>query len=168
VAIDGSKFKAVNNRDKNFTDRKLQARIEQLEDSIKRYLIELDRADRDATAVLPSRVAHLKAKIARVKEQMQTLDEIGERMKASADGQISLTDPDARSMATSGRGTGIVGYNVQTAVDAKHHMIEFIIVLAVNKSVLRTSSAYPAGISDCIPPNAPMLHPRGAAAAKIP
>jgi len=123
VAIDGSKFKAVNNRDKNFTDRKLQARIEQLEDSIKRYLIELDRADRDATVVLPSRVAHLKAKIARVKEQMQTLDEIGERMKASADGQISLTDPDARSMATSGRGTGIVGYNVQTAVDAKHHMI---------------------------------------------
>src|SRR5450631_1899710 len=116
VAIDGSKFKAVNNRDKNFTDRKL-------EDSIKRYLIELDRADRDATVVLPSRVAHLKAKIARVKEQMQTLDEIGERMKASADGQISLTDPDARSMATSGRGTGIVGYNVQTAVDAKHHMI---------------------------------------------
>src|SRR5450631_2934591 len=123
VAIDGSKFKAVNNRDKNFTDRKLQARIEQLEDSIKRYLIELDRADRDATAVLPSRVAHLKAKIARVKEQMQTLDEIGERMKASADGQISLTDPDARSMATSGRGTGVVGYNVQTAVDAEHHLI---------------------------------------------
>jgi len=123
VAIDGSKFKAVNNRDKNFTDRKLQARIEQLEDSIKRYLVELDRADRDATAVLPSRVAHLKAKIARVKEQMQTLDKIGEQMKASEDGQISLTDPDARSMATSGRGTGIVGYNVQTAVDAKHHMI---------------------------------------------
>jgi transposase len=123
VAIDGSKFKAVNNRDKNFTDRKLQARMEQLEDSIKRYLVELDRADRDATAVLPSRVDHLKEKIAKVKEQMQTLGEIAERMKASEDGQISLTDPDARSMATSGRGTGIVGYNVQTAVDAKHHMI---------------------------------------------
>jgi len=123
VAIDGSKFKAVNNRDKNFTDRKLQARIEQLEDSIKRYLIELDRADRDATAVLPGRVAHLKEKIARVKQQMQALEGIGEQMKESEDGQISLTDPDARSMATSGRGTGIVGYNVQTAVDAKHHMI---------------------------------------------
>jgi transposase len=123
VAIDGSKFKAVNNRDKNFTDRKLQARIEQLEDSIKRYLVELDRADRDATAVLPSRVAHLKEKIAKVKQQMHTLGQIGEQMKASEDGQISLTDPDARSMATSGRGTGIVGYNVQTAVDAKHHMI---------------------------------------------
>jgi transposase len=123
VAIDGSKFKAVNNRDKNFTDRKLQARIEQLEDSIKRYLVELDRADRDATAVLPGRVAHLKEKIARVKQQMQALEVIGEQMKASEHGQISLTDPDARSMATSGRGTGIVGYNVQTAVDAKHHLI---------------------------------------------
>ena len=123
VAIDGSKFKAVNNRDKNFTDRKLQARIEQLEDSIGRYMVELDRADRDAAAVLPSRVAHLKEKIAKVKQQMQALEVIGEQMKASADGQISLTDPDARSMATSGRGTGIVGYNVQTAVDAKHHLI---------------------------------------------
>lgn len=123
VAIDGSKFKAVNNRDKNFTDRKLQARIEQLEDSIGRYMVELDRADRDAAAVLPSRVAHLKEKIAKVKQQMQALEVIGEQMTASADGQISLTDPDARSMATSGRGTGIVGYNVQTAVDAKHHLI---------------------------------------------
>jgi hypothetical protein len=123
VAIDGSKFKAVNNRDKNFTDRKLQARLQQLEESITRYLNELDRADRDASAVLPNRVAHLKEKIAKVKEQMQTLGSVGEQMKASPDGQISLTDPDARSMATSGRGTGIVGYNVQTAVDAKHHMI---------------------------------------------
>lgn len=105
VAIDGSKFKAVNNRDKNFTDRKLAARIEQLEDSIKRYLVEFDRADRDATAVLPGRVAHLKDKIAKVKQQMQALDAIGEQMKSSQDGQISLTDPDARSMATSGRGT---------------------------------------------------------------
>ena len=123
VAINGSKFKAVNNRDKNFTNRKLQARIEQLEDSIKRYLVELDRADRDATTVLPGRVAHLKDKIAKVKQQMQALEAIGEQMKTSEDGQISLTDPDARSMATSGRGTGIVGYNVQTVVDAKPHLI---------------------------------------------
>ena len=123
VAIDGSKFKAVNNRDKNFTDRKLEARIEQLEDSIKRYLVELDRADRDAAAVLPGRVDHLKDKIAKVQQQIEVLNEIGKQMKASEDGQISLTDPDARSMATSGRGTGIVGYNVQAAVDAKHHLI---------------------------------------------
>src|SRR4249920_2419539 len=118
VAIDGSKFKAVNNRDKNFSERKLQARLEQLEESIRRYLLELDRADRDATTVPPSRVAHLKEKIAKVKEQMRALGRIGEQMEACEDQQRSLTDPDARSMATSGRGTGIVGYNVQTAVDA--------------------------------------------------
>lgn len=109
VAIDGSKFRAVNNRDKSFTDRKLAARIEQLEESIKRYLVELDRADRDAAAVLPGRVAHLKDKITRVKQQIQALNEIGEQMKSSEDGQISLTDHDARSMGTSGRGTGIAG-----------------------------------------------------------
>jgi transposase len=98
VAIDGSKFKAVNNRDKNFTVRKLQARMEQLEDSIKRYLVELDRADRDPSAVLPSRVDHLQEKIAKVKQQMHALGEIGEQMKACEDRQIS------RSIATSGRG----------------------------------------------------------------
>src|SRR3982751_3901250 len=123
VAIDGSKFKAVNNRDKNFTDRKLQARIEQLEQSIERYLVELDRADRQAATVLPTRVAHLKDKIAKVREQMKNLHAVGERLEASEHRQVSLTDPDARSMATSGRGSGIVGHNVQTAVDAKHPMI---------------------------------------------
>jgi transposase len=123
VAIDGSKFKAVNNRDKNFTDRKLQARMEQLEESVGRYLAELDRADREPTAVSEGHVSRLKEKITRVKEQMQRLNQIGAQMQATPDHQISLTDPDARSMATSGRGTGIVGYNVQTAVDAKHHLI---------------------------------------------
>ena len=123
VAIDGSKFKAVNNRDKNFTDRKLQARMEQLEESIGRYLRELDRADRDPVAVSEERVVQLKNKIAAIKKQMQRLEHIGAQLKQAPDGQISLTDPDARSMATSGRGTGIVGYNVQTAVDTQHHLI---------------------------------------------
>lgn len=123
VAIDGSKFKAVNNRDKNFTDRKLKARREQLEQSIGRYLADLDRADRESTAVSEGRVSRLKDKIAGIKAQMQRLNEIGRQMQEAPDQQISLTDPDARSMATSGRGTGIVGYNVQTAVDAKHHLI---------------------------------------------
>jgi len=123
VAIDGSKFKAVNNRDKNFTDRKLKARIQQLEDSIARYLTELDRADREPTLVTEARVAHIKGKIATVKAQMRQLKQIGRQMSKAPDGQISLTDPDARSMATSGRGTGMVGYNVQTAVDTKHHLI---------------------------------------------
>ena len=123
VAIDGSKFKAVNNRDKNFTDRKLKARTQQLEESITRYLAELDRADREPAAVTEVRVAHLQDKVAAVRVQMRRLEQIGQQMATAPDGQISLTDPDARSMATSGRGTGIVGYNVQTAVDDKHHLI---------------------------------------------
>ncbi|SFT84111.1 hypothetical protein SAMN05192563_1004314 [Paraburkholderia aspalathi] len=123
VAIDGSKFKAVNNRDKNFTDHKLKARMEQLEQSIGRYMDELDRADREPASLPEGRVPHLKEKILKIKSQMQKLGEIETRMRAAPDGQISLTDPDARSIATSGRGTRMVGYNVQTAVDLKNHMI---------------------------------------------
>jgi transposase len=123
VAIDGSKFKAVNNRDKNFTDHKLKARMEQLEQSIARYMDELERADREPASLPEGRVPHLKEKILKIKAQMQKLGEIETQMRAAPDGQISLTDPDARSMATSGRGTGMVGYNVQTAVDLKNHMI---------------------------------------------
>jgi len=123
VAIDGSKFKAVNNRDKNFTDRKLKAPMQQLEDSIARYMTELDRADRESALVTEARVEHIKAKMETVKKQMRELKQIGKQMAQAPDGQISLTDPDARSMATSGRGTGMVGYNVQTAVDTKHHLI---------------------------------------------
>jgi len=123
VAIDGSKFKAVNNRDKNFTERKLQARMEQLEESVGRYLAELDRADREPAAVSEGRVSRLNEKITGLKAQMRRLNQGGEQMQAAPDRQVSLTDPDARSMATSGRGTGIVGYNAQIAVDAKHHLI---------------------------------------------
>ena len=123
VAIDGSKFKAVNNRDKNFTPHKLQARVQQLEESIARYLNDLDRADREPASVPPARVSQLKEKIVAVKAQVRKLREIEQQMLRAPDQQVSLTDPDARSMATSGRGTGIVGYNVQTAVDTQHHMI---------------------------------------------
>jgi transposase len=123
VAIDGSKFKAVNNRDKNFTEHKLMARMAQIEESVGRYLSELDRADRNPAAVSEGRVSRLKEKVSRLKEQMQRLQAIGEQLQAAPDHQVSLTDPDARSMATSGRGTGMVGYNVQTVVDARHHLI---------------------------------------------
>ena len=123
VAIDGSKFKAVNNRDKNFTPRKLKARVQQLEESIARYLADLDRADRDPTSLPAARVSQLKEKIAAVKAHIRKLGKIERQMLRVPDQQVSLTDPDARSMATSGRGTGIVGYNVQTAVDTKHHLI---------------------------------------------
>jgi len=123
VVIDGSKFKAVNNRDKNFTPHKLKARQQQLEQSVARYLVELDRADRDPSLVPEERVEHLKEKIATVRKQMRKLKRVGEELVRAPDQQVSLTDPDARSMATSGRGTGIVGYNVQTAVDSENHLI---------------------------------------------
>ncbi len=123
VAIDGSKFKAVNNRDKNFTPHKLKARQQQLDQSIARYLSELDRADRDPSLVPEARVEHLKEKIATVRQQMKKLEAIGRQLAVAPDHQVPLTDPDARSMATSGRGTGMVGYNVQAAVDTEHHLI---------------------------------------------
>ena len=123
IAIDGSKFKAVNNRDRNFTAGKLRARMAQIEQSIERYLAALDTADRTQSDVAEAKSERLKDKIAKLRQQMQDLKAMEQRLREAADGQVSLTDPDARSMATSGRGTGIVGYNVQTAVDDKHHLI---------------------------------------------
>jgi transposase len=123
VAIDGSKFKAVNNRDKNYTVTKVGKRIEQVDASIGRYLAALDRADREESDVTEARTTRIKEKIAGLRRQMQSLKEMEQQVQAAPDQQVSLTDPDARSMATSGRGTGIVGYNVQTAVDAEHHLI---------------------------------------------
>ena len=123
VALDGSRFKAVNNRDKNFTVAKVAKRIEQVEASIARYLTALDRADRRDDDVAEARTVRLTEKIEGLRRQMLSLKAMGERVEASPDKQVSLTDPDARSMATSGKGTGVVGYNVQTAVDAEHHLI---------------------------------------------
>jgi transposase len=123
VAIDGSKFKAVNNRDKNFTVAKVAKRIEQVEASIARYLAALDRADRQDNDVAEAKTARLKEKIEGLRRQMQALKDMGQQVEAAPDQQISLTDPDARSMATSGKGTGTVGYNVQMAVEAEHHLI---------------------------------------------
>jgi transposase len=124
VAIDGSKFKAVNNRDKNFTRAKMERRLAQIEESVARYLRQLDSADRQEPSLArETKTTRLKEKIAKLKEEMQRLRGLKARMLATPDQQISLTDPDARSMATSGRGSGVVGYNVQIAVDTKHHLI---------------------------------------------
>jgi transposase len=124
VAIDGSKFKAVNNRDKNFTRAKMDRRMAQIEESVARYLQQLDTADRqEPSEALRTKTSRLKDKIAKLKQQMQHLKELRVQMLAAADQQISLTDPDSRSMATSGRGSGVVGYNVQVAVETKHHLI---------------------------------------------
>jgi transposase len=124
VAIDGSKFKAVNNRDKNFTRAKVERRRAQLEESVARYLSQLDTADRQPPSeALIAKTTRLKEKLAKLKEQMERLKGLEAQMLAAPDRQISLTDPDSRSMATSGRGSGVVGYNVQVAVDIEHHLI---------------------------------------------
>ncbi len=124
VAIDGSKFKAVNNRDRNFTRAKVERRRAQLEESVARYLSQLDTADRqEPSETLALKTTRLKEKLAKLESEMQRLAAIEKRMLASPDQQISLTDPDSRSMATSGRGSGVVGYNVQVAVDIENHLI---------------------------------------------
>jgi transposase len=121
VAIDGSKFKAVNNRDKNFTAAKLQRRLAQIDESIARYLGAMDTADRAEPEAAELKKGQLQDKIAALKDQMQQLKVIESQMRASTEPQVSLTDPDARSMKN--RDGGIVGYNVQAAVDAQHHLI---------------------------------------------
>jgi hypothetical protein len=124
VAIDGSKFKAVNNRDRNVTRAKVERRRAQLEESVARYLSQLDTADRqEPSEALATKTTRLKEQLAKLAEEMRRLDGLEARMLAAPDQQISLTDPDARSMATSGRGSGVVGYNVQVAVDTEHHLI---------------------------------------------
>ena len=123
AAIDGSKFKAVNARDKNFTPAKLKARMAQVEASIARYLSALETADRQEGELAQAKAGRLQEKIAALREQMAGLAAMEAVVEAAPDGQVSLSDPDARSMATSGKGTGIVGYNVQAAVDAEHHLI---------------------------------------------
>jgi len=123
VAIDGSKFKAVNNRDRNFTKAKMKRRLQQIDESIARYLSQMASADRQDTQAAKQQSERLQDKITKLKKEVKRLTALEKDMLSTPDQQISLTDPDARSMATSGRGTGMVGYNVQTAVDTKHHLI---------------------------------------------
>ena len=121
VAIDGSKFKAVNNQGKNFTPAKMKRRLEQIDKSIARYLGQLDSADHEEPSIAAAFSERLNEKIAALKEEMQRLKALEAEMNAAPDKQLSLTDPDARAMKTQSK--GVVGYNVQTAVDAEHHLI---------------------------------------------
>ncbi|MDP9975385.1 transposase [Variovorax paradoxus] len=123
VAIDGSKFKAVNSRDRNVTPAKIDARQRQIEQSIQRYLDALETADRTQPAEVEAKTERLQDKIKKLREQMRQLDETKEQLKHEPDGQRSTTDPDSRSMNSQAKGSGLVGYNVQAAVDAKHHLI---------------------------------------------
>ena len=126
VAIDGSKFKAVNARDKNFTEGKMERRLERIDASIARYMSQLETADRQVAGgadVPAAKITRLKEKVAKLKQEITRLNAINMQLQTSEDKQISLTDPDARSMATSGKDTGIVGYNVPAAVDTTNHLI---------------------------------------------
>ena len=122
VAIDGSKFKAVNSRDRNFTKAKIAKRVEQIEASIERYLSELETADRQP-ATPEIKITRLKDKVVRLKQEIKRVEAIGVELENAEETQISRTDPDARSMQGTGKATGTVGYNVQCAVETKHHLI---------------------------------------------
>ena len=121
VAVDGSKFKAVNNRDNNFTKAKMQRRLDEIDKSIARYLAQIASADLQETKASQVKSKNLKEKIEKLTEEIERLKRIEIQLNEAPDNQISLTDPDARSMKT--RGAGIVGYNVQTAVDVESHII---------------------------------------------
>lgn len=123
AAIDGSKFKAINARDRNFTRGKLRGRIEQVNAAIDRYLQALDAADRQDSEVAKAKTVRLTEKISAMRAQMQKLKALQVELEATPDGQISLTDPDARAMSSSARAAGMVAYNVQTAVETEHHLI---------------------------------------------
>jgi len=119
VAIDGSKFKAVNSRDKNFTRAKMKRRLAEVEASIERYLDRVAEADQNEPPADDAQA--LQNKISKLREEMARLKKLEVRMLEAPDQQLSLTDPDARSMKS--RGAGLVGYNVQSAVDSKNHFI---------------------------------------------
>ena len=123
VAIDGSKFKAVNSRDRNFTPAKIEKRKQQIEESIQRYLDALESADRTHPGEFVAKTDRLKDKIKTLREQMRRMDGLKQQLDQQPDKQISLTDPDSRSMMSQAKGTGVVGYNVQVAVDTKHHLV---------------------------------------------
>jgi len=123
VAIDGSKFKAVNSRDRNYTAGKIDKRQQQIEESVQRYLDMIETADRTSPIGFDVKTVRLYEKIALLRQRMREFEQIKKQLKKQPDGQLSLTDPDSRSMTSGGKRTGTVGYNVQAAVDTKHHLI---------------------------------------------
>ena len=127
VAIDGSKFKAVNHREKNFTQDRLARRIAAIEATIDRYFTELDHADREhqvtGIPVPAAKVERLTRGIDTLKAKRARLSAIEAQMAATGEQQISLTDPDARAMTSKSHSVYTVGYNVQSAVDTAHHLI---------------------------------------------
>ena len=139
VAVDGSRLRAVNARDRNFTPVTIRRRMEQVDASIQRYLGMLDTADRQEDETAELRNARLTTRLDTLRRQMRDLEVMEQAVAAAPDRQISLTDPDARAMASAGTGTGLVGYNLQAAVDADTHIV--VAHEVINLSHDRTSLA---------------------------
>jgi transposase len=123
VAIDGSKFKAVNSRDNCFTQSKIKFRMKLVEDSINQYLTALDLADRQESSGPPDKKIRMQDRLEQLKKKMEQLQALEEELQHAPDKQLLRTDPDARFMATSKSGSGMIAYNVQTAVDTLNHLI---------------------------------------------
>lgn len=123
VAVDGSKFKAVNSDDRSFTPAKMERRLKKLDESIDKYLAEIKRIDNENTKEAENTKIKLKDRLAKVREEAQRLKLIEKKMLESPDQQIALTDPDARIMQSGGRSTVVTGYNVQSVVDTENHLI---------------------------------------------
>ena len=122
VAIDGSQVKAVNSRDKNFTRNSVKRRMKKTQANIDRYLAKLDAVDAEEPEIREVTAKELKQKIASMEAKMVELKAREAEVEAHPDKQVSTTNKDARSMMKPGGGS-VVGYNVQTAVDEKHHLI---------------------------------------------
>ena len=123
IAIDGSRFKAVNNRDRNFTKAKVKRRIDVINKSLDRYFDQLVSFDRQEQDIPRAKTEHIHKQIDSLKRQMNEVKAIEAMIDSAPGKQVSLTDPDARAMSTNARSSGTVGYNVQTAVDTRHHLI---------------------------------------------
>jgi transposase len=123
VALDGSKFKASNARDRNFSRAKLKDRMKEIDEKIDRYLKELDENDEKESGFPKKSAEELQEIITHLKNRKKDLKRIDKQMKETGETQVSLTDPDSRSMPV-GRGHHTeVAYNVQMTVDSKHKLI---------------------------------------------
>lgn len=121
VAIDGSKFRASNAKKQNFTRKKLNRSLKEIDKKIDRYLCDLEEADEKESKTKKPSAKELKEKIEWLKSRKNKYQELKEEMDNSSQTEVSLTDPDARSMMDNQRVQ--VCYNVQTTVDAKHKLI---------------------------------------------
>jgi transposase len=143
LAVDGTRIKAVNNKDRNFTRASLKEFIRLADAKLDDYLKRLDHADAAETSTSGSRVENLAEKIAAVRGRRERCQEMLAELDRTGESQISLTDPDSRAMAAHTRVA--VGYNVQIAVDTKHKLIvEQQVTNQVLDMGLLTETAEPA------------------------